>query len=94
MAAAALVDAALRLFAELWLGVVKLLAIDPMASVAPIEKRAALPVSTTKPSASSVSARSKPRVALGPVAIDAQKQVAAARVQLTATSSVSARRAA
>jgi hypothetical protein len=54
----------------------------------------ALPVSTTKPSSSSVSARSKPRVAFGPVAIEAQKQVAAARVQLTAMSSVSARRAA
>ena len=56
-----------------------------------------LPTSTTKlwrPSSStSVSARSKPAVAFGPVSIETQKQVAAAWPQLTATMNAPSRRA-
>ena len=46
------------------------------------------------PVAISVSAISKPPLARGPVPIDVQKQVAAARPQLTATMKARSRRAA
>ena len=53
---------------------------------------ASLPASTRNASSTSVSARSKPLLACGPVSIEAQKQVASARVQFTAITKSPARR--